>query len=170
MNKYTDQEQARRNKLDFYALKNIIPFKKAYKLGKITYSDEIIKNFNKKSREDLEKNVSIVSIAGRIIGLRGPFIIVKDYHGKIQTYYNKKTFPKYSELVNSLDLGDIVLIKGEVMKTHTNEISLRATKIELLTKSLKPLPEKYHGLTDVEEKYRHRYLDLITNDDSVKGF
>ncbi|MGP1451753.1 MAG: lysine--tRNA ligase [Metamycoplasmataceae bacterium] len=170
MNKYTDQEQARRNKLDFYALKNIIPFKKAYKLGKITYSDEIIKNFNKKSREDLEKNVSIVSIAGRIIGLRGPFIIVKDYHGKIQTYYNKKTFPKYSELVNSLDLGDIVLIKGEVMKTHTNEISLRATKIELLTKSLKPLPEKYHGLTDVEEKYRHRYLDLITNDDSVKAF
>ncbi|WP_406616003.1 lysine--tRNA ligase [Mycoplasmopsis hyopharyngis] len=170
MEKYTDQERTRRNKLKFYEEKKIIPFKKAYKLGKISYSDQIVDAYNKKTREWLEENANNVTITGRIMGLRGPFIIIQDYHGRIQVYFNKKAYPKYAELVDTFDLGDIILVKGQVMKTHTGEISIRATKLELLTKSLKPLPEKFHGLTDVEEKYRHRYLDLLTNSDSVKAF
>lgn len=168
--KFTDQELSRRNKLNYYQDNHIVAFKKAHNLGKISYSDNLIKDNQNKTREALEKKPIKVTITGRVVAMRGPFILVKDYHGKIQVYFNKKENVKLAPLVESLDLGDIILVKGVVMKTHTGEVSIRSQKIELLTKSLKPLPDKFHGLVDVEEKYRHRYLDLIANNDSVNTF
>ncbi|ADE19383.1 lysine--tRNA ligase [Mycoplasma crocodyli] len=168
--KYTEQETIRRNKLNFYKEQNITPFKLMKKLVKFDYSDEIQNKFSGLTREELEEKKAVVSISGRIISMRGPFILIKDYHGKIQVYFNKKEDEKLAKLVDSFDLGDIISVSGIVMKTHTNEIAIRSQKIELLTKSLKPLPDKYHGLTDIEEKYRRRYVDLIVNEDSKKVF
>ncbi|QNM93644.1 lysine--tRNA ligase [Mycoplasma sp. Pen4] len=171
MEKYTEQEQIRRNKLDFYKENNIEAFAKANDLKELSYSDDIENQYKDFSKEDLEENPKHVAITGRILTMRGPFILLKDYHGKIQAYFNKKQHSEeVQKLVASLDLGDIVYVEGTVMKTHTGAITVKTETIKLLTKALKPLPDKYHGLADVEERYRHRYVDLIVNDESMDVF
>ncbi|MHA0273094.1 lysine--tRNA ligase [Mycoplasma sp. 48589B] len=171
MEKYTEQEQIRRNKLDFYKENNIEAFAKADGLKELSYSDDIEAKYNEYSKEDLDEKAIPVAITGRILTMRGPFILVKDYHGKMQVYFNKKEHgEELSKLVASLDLGDIIYVEGSVMKTHTGQVTVKAQNIKLLTKALKPLPDKYHGLADVEERYRHRYVDLIVNDESMQTF
>ncbi|MHA3825798.1 lysine--tRNA ligase [Mycoplasma sp. Z463D] len=171
MEKYTEQEQIRRNKLDFYKENNIEAFAKADGLKELSYSDDIEAKYNEYSKEDLDEKAVPVAITGRILTMRGPFILVKDYHGKMQVYFNKKEHgEELSKLVASLDLGDIIYVEGSVMKTHTGQVTVKAQNIKLLTKALKPLPDKYHGLADVEERYRHRYVDLIVNDESMQTF
>ncbi|WLP85541.1 lysine--tRNA ligase [Mycoplasma seminis] len=171
MEKYTEQEQIRRNKLDFYKENNIEAFAKADNLKELTYSDNILAAYEKYSKEELDEKAIPVNITGRILTMRGPFILVKDYHGRIQVYFNKKEHSEeLAKLVSTFDLGDIIYVEGTVMKTHTGAITVKAQNIKLLTKSLKPLPDKYHGLADVEEKYRHRYVDLIVNDESMQTF
>ncbi|WP_029512976.1 lysine--tRNA ligase [Mycoplasmopsis iners] len=170
MSKYSEQEQVRRNKVKEYAEKNISSFKKAYGLGNLEYSADIIAENEKFSREQLEEKKVIKNIAGRLMTKRGPFLVIQDYKGQIQAYFNKKELEQYVELFETLDIGDIVWVSGEVMKTHTEAVCLRVEKLELLTKALKPLPEKYHGLVDTEERYRRRYVDLIMNEESRERF
>lgn len=170
MEKYTEQEQIRRDKLDFYHKNNVVPFKKAYNLGELSASGVINKKYQDLTREELEEKNIEVNISGRLMTVRGPFLILKDKDGIIQAYFNKKENLETSKIVSTFDLGDILWVNGIVMKTHTGEITIKVNKIELLTKALKPLPEKFHGLTDPEERYRRRYVDLIMNEESKKRF
>ncbi len=123
-----------------------------------------------KSLGNEEKTKESVSVAGRIMTLRAmgkaSFCHIQDQTGKIQIYVREDEVgaPQYT-LWNHLDLGDIVGVEGIVFRTKKGEISIWAKKITLLTKALRPLPEKWHGLKDVEQRYRHRYLDLIANPD-----
>jgi len=116
-----------------------------------------------------------VSVAGRITGWRNMgkanFIDLTDSDGKIQIYVKKDIIGQEEfERFSSWDLGDIVGVKGTVFKTRKGEISIKAESVELLSKSLHPLPEKFHGLRDVDLRYRQRYLDLITNPEVKKTF
>ncbi|WP_322949906.1 lysine--tRNA ligase [Mycoplasmopsis cynos] len=170
MEKYTEQEIIRRNKLATYSELGIEPFAKAYGLKELKYSDEIENEYQAFSKEELHKKNFEVALTGRIITIRGPFILIQDYHSKIQLYFNKKEHEELIKLINTLDLGDIVYAEGTVMKTNTGAISVKVAQLKLLTKSLKPLPDKFHGLADIEEIYRHRYIDLITNEESRNVF
>ena len=124
-----------------------------------------------KSQKELEKLALETTIAGRIMRMRGPFVVIKDASGQIQLYMNNKSFPKDLALeLKSLDLGDIIGVKGEVFKTGKDELTVRVAGFELLTKSLRPLPDKYRGLTDTEMRYRRRYVDLIVNEKSRAVF
>ena len=124
-----------------------------------------------KSKEDLESSHVNVAVAGRMMLKRvmgkASFATIQDMSGRIQLYItNDHAGEAAHEAFKHFDLGDIISAKGELFKTKTGELSIRATEIRLLTKTLRPLPEKFHGLTDQEQKYRQRYLDLITNDDA----
>mgnify|MGYP001327670272 FL=1 len=124
-----------------------------------------------KSQKELEKLALETTIAGRIMRMRGPFVVIKDASGQIQLYMNNKSFSKDLALeLKSLDLGDIIGVKGEVFKTGKDELTVRVAGFELLTKSLRPLPDKYRGLTDTEMRYRRRYVDLIVNEKSRAVF
>lgn len=132
------------------------------------HSSDIKDNF-----EELEGKS--VNVAGRIMSKRvmgkASFCHIQDLKGKIQAYVARDAVGEDEyKAFKKLDIGDIVGITGEVFKTQTGEISLHATKVILLSKSLKPLPEKFHGLTDTDTRYRQRYVDLIMNDDVKTTF
>ncbi|MDA3977965.1 lysine--tRNA ligase [Gallibacterium sp. AGMB14963] len=126
--------------------------------------------------EVLKDKEIAVAVAGRIMTRRkmgkASFITLQDMSGKIQLYVARDLLPEgvYEEVMAMLDLGDIVGAKGTLFKTKTNELTVRCTEIELLTKSLRPLPDKFHGLSDQEMRYRQRYLDLISNEESRRTF
>jgi lysyl-tRNA synthetase class 2 len=132
---------------------------------------EKYKNLQAGEHKETEK----VSMAGRLMTIRGmgksSFAHILDSRGKIQIYIKKDAVgEKAYETFNLLDLGDIIGIKGFPFKTKTGEVSLHVESFEILCKSLHQLPEKWHGLTDVEARYRHRYVDLIVNDEVRKTF
>jgi lysyl-tRNA synthetase class 2 len=103
--------------------------------------------------------------------MRGPFVVIKDASGQMQLYMNNKFFSEdLARELKSLDLGDIIGVKGEVFKTGKDELSVRVADFKLLTKSLRPLPDKYRGFTDTEARYRRRYVDLIVNEESRTVF
>lgn len=122
--------------------------------------------------ESLEQGTEtedVVQVAGRIMAVRnsGMFLDVMDATGKIQVFCHKESLPEpYLSQLKLLDIGDVVGARGTIRRTPRGELSVRAKEVQLLTKSLLPLPEKYHGLTDVEMRYRQRYLDLIMNEDT----
>ncbi|AWX15640.1 lysine--tRNA ligase [Mergibacter septicus] len=126
--------------------------------------------------ESLKAEEIEVSVAGRIMTRRkmgkASFITLQDMSGRIQLYVARDLLPEgvYQELMAMLDLGDIVGAKGTLFKTKTNELTIRCSAIELLTKALRPLPDKFHGLADQETRYRQRYLDLISNEHSRRTF
>lgn len=166
-----DQEIIRREKLNKYVELGVDPFGHKYK---VTHSAseirEILKN---KTPAQIEKKHLEVSIAGRIMAIRrmgkASFINIQDRSGKMQIYIGIDQVGKKSyDLFKLADIGDIVGVSGYVMTTRTGELTVKALKYTHLTKSLHPLPEKFHGLTDTEERYRRRYLDLIMNDDAKK--
>lgn len=115
--------------------------------------------------DELEE--TLTTVAGRIVSKRGHgkinFMHIQDFQGRIQIFSKKDVLGDDYEDIKKLDIGDIVGVEGYVFKTNTEEISIRATKVTLLTKSLQILPEKWHGLTDVDLRYRQRYVDLIVN-------
>ena len=127
-------------------------------------------------REDFEEKRIEVSIAGRIMTRRimgkASFAHLQDRSGSIQIYVQRDALPEgfYNEEFKKWDIGDIVGVKGILFKTQKGELSVKVTHIELLVKSLRPLPEKFHGLTDKETSYRQRYVDLITNETSRNVF
>jgi len=166
-----DQEQVRREKLDKYRELGVDPFGKAYKVTH--HVKDIRKLCEKKSASGLDKMNLIVSVAGRIMAIRrmgkASFVNIQDKTGNIQGYIGIDVVGKKSyEVFRLADIGDIVGLKGRVMMTRTGELTIRVEKYTHLTKCLHPLPEKFHGLTDVEERSRRRYLDLIVNDEPRK--
>lgn len=110
-----------------------------------------------------------VAVAGRIMSMRndGMFMDLMDASGKVQIFCHKDTMSdEQLARLDNFDLGDVIGVHGTIRRTPRGELSVRATSVEMLTKSLQPLPEKYHGLTDIEQRYRQRYVDLIVNEDS----
>lgn len=134
-------------------------------------STDLLEKYEAKTKEELESLAVTAVVAGRIIRMRGPFVVLQDGSGQMQIYINNKSFlGEQAEEIKSFDLGDIIGVHGEVFKTGKGELTLRASKFELLTKSLRPLPDKHKGLTDTEMRYRQRYVDLIVNEQSRKIF
>ena len=167
-----DQEKARRDKLEKYRALGVDPFGKAYKVTH--HVGEIRKLCNKKSANALDRMNLVVSVAGRLMNIRrmgkASFVNLQDKTGHIQAYIGIDVVGKKSyDVFRLADLGDIVGLKGRVMMTRTGELTIRVEKYTHLTKCLHPLPEKFHGLTDVEERSRRRYLDLIVNDESKEN-
>ncbi|GIP24801.1 MULTISPECIES: lysine--tRNA ligase [Paenibacillus] len=165
--------QIRRDKLDELRGLGIDPFGKKYE--RTHNAGDILKKYDSFSKEELEEQAPEVRIAGRIMAKRGmgkaSFAHIQDLSGKIQIYVRKDTVPeaKY-EAFDLLDLGDIVGVSGEVFKTKTGETTIKVKDLEVLSKSLYPLPDKYHGLKDVELRYRQRYVDLIINPEVQQTF
>lgn len=134
------------------------------------YSDDLQQAFGHLSKEELEENGPIVSVAGRVMAKRGPFLLMQDMKGRIQAYANKDTQKALKEQYGTLDIGDIIGVKGQLHKSGKGDLYVDMAEYQLLTKSLRPLPEKFHGLADQETKYRQRYVDLITNEHTRKVF
>ncbi len=159
--------KVRRSKLKDLQEKNLDPFK-IVKYDVIHSTKQIVDNF-----EALEGQST--SIAGRLMSKRGmgkaSFCDLQDRDGKIQLYVRKDEVGEESyELFKKYDIGDIVGVKGEIFKTHKGEISIKVKEITLLSKSLQPLPEKWHGLKDTDLRYRQRYVDLIVNPEVKNTF
>lgn len=137
-------------------------------------AQEIIKHYDSLDKESLAQQHTKVTVAGRIVLRRimgkASFFHIQDFSGRIQVYLRANDLPEQYEEFKHWDLGDIVGVKGELFKTNTGELTVNAEYIELLTKSLRPLPDKFHGLADQEVKYRKRYVDLIANDESRLTF
>jgi lysyl-tRNA synthetase class 2 len=127
--------------------------------------------YGESDKETLEGKGVSACVAGRIIRQRGPFIVIQDVGGQIQLYLKIKEFPDEERTeIKSWDLGDIIGATGQVFRTDKGELSVRVESVRLLTKSLRPLPDKFKGLTDTEMRYRQRYVDLIANDESRATF
>ena len=162
----------RKKKLDAIKVNN-----KAYPntFRKKDYANNISDKYRDLEKEDIaEKNIP-VSIAGRLLTIRNmgnsSFANLHDESGNIQIYLQKKQVGEDSYLLfNNLDLGDIVGIEGVLFKTKTGELTVNTSSIMLLSKSLRPLPEKFHGIADIEIKYRQRYLDLMINPETKSLF
>jgi lysyl-tRNA synthetase class 2 len=163
----TDPREARRAKRDAYKAAGKNPY--AYNYPKTHDAGDLQAKYA--DLPDGAETTDEVAVAGRVMAMRnnGMFLDVKDTTGRIQVFCHKQTMSE-DQLANLqyLDLGDIVGAKGTMRRTPRGELSVRAVEVELVTKSLEPLPEKHHGLTDVETRYRQRYLDLISNDDSAR--
>ncbi|PSW33710.1 lysine--tRNA ligase [Photobacterium phosphoreum] len=122
------------------------------------------------TKEELEQAGHIYAIAGRVMAKRGPFLAIQDVSGRIQAYASKDVQKELKEKYSGLDIGDIIGVKGTLHKSGKGDLYIEMDNYELLTKALRPLPEKFHGLTDQEMRYRQRYVDLIVNDDSRRAF
>ena len=167
----SEQEIVRRGKLEKYRELGLDPFGQAYEQK--NKSSDIKTKYAEYTHEQLEEMKVEVQIAGRIMFIRkmgkASFFAMQDREGKIQVYIRKDVVGDAQyDLFKIADIGDIVGVKGTVMKTQTGEVTVKCEEYTHLVKALRPLPEKFHGLTDVEERYRRRYVDLIMNDDSRK--
>ncbi|MCF6094670.1 lysine--tRNA ligase [Microaerobacter geothermalis] len=163
----------RRQKLDELRQMGVDPF--GVKFVPTESAQEILDRYAQIEKEELDKMEVEVSIAGRIMAKRGHgkagFAHIQDRTNRIQIYVRLDTVGDQSYRVFELcDIGDIVGVKGKVFKTNRGETSVKVEQFVLLTKSLRPLPEKFHGLKDVELRYRQRYLDLIMNPDVKETF
>jgi len=169
-----DQLQVRREKMSQLREKGIDPFGTGFKQKNTT--EEIHKQFEGATKESLSEQEPVtVQIAGRLMTKRGKgkagFAHIQDGKGQIQIYVRKDAVGDDAyEVFTKADLGDIVGVVGTVMVTNTGELSVKAEQFVHLTKALRPLPDKYHGLTNVEQQYRQRYLDLISNRESFDRF
>ncbi len=171
MREFTEQELVRREKLEKIKEMGIDPFGHSYEVT--AFSQDIKNAYQDLSHDELEKLNKTVKIAGRIMFIRkmgkASFFSLKDKLGNIQVYISINDVKEESySLFKTADLGDIVGVEGTVMKTGTGEITIKCLKYTHLVKALKPLPEKFHGLSDIEERYRRRYVDLIMNDEARK--
>ena len=134
---------------------------------------ELIQEYSDLSKDDLENTSISVKVAGRIMLRRlmgkASFTTIQDMSAQIQLYLREDTLSNYDDF-KTWDIGDIIGVEGELFKTNTGELSIKVTEAILLTKSLKPLPEKHQGLVDVEQRYRKRYLDLLVNEEAREVF
>ena len=154
-----DQMQIRRDKLAEYEADGIYPFGQRF----------VVKDHAKDIKNDfLNYEDQPVVIAGRLMTMRShgktAFANIRDLSGDIQVYFRKDVLGEDNyKYVKMLDIGDIVGIEGHVFRTHSGEVTIKVDKLTLLSKALRPLPEKWHGLKDTELRYRQRYVDLIVN-------
>lgn len=126
--------------------------------------------FGEKTKEELEALDHKVAIAGRIMAKRGPFLVLQDVSGRIQAYADKQVQQHLKDQYHGLDIGDIIGVKGALHKSGKGDLYVNFEQYQLLTKALRPLPEKFHGLADQEMRYRQRYVDLIVNENSRHAF
>jgi lysyl-tRNA synthetase class 2 len=173
MEDHNELIQQRFRKLDEISQMGIRPYAGRYE---VTASAQgLIDAHGSTSKEDLERTKVSVSLAGRIVAMRSfgkaCFCQIQDGSGRIQLYFQKNTLGDDPfNLFKKLDIGDFIGIKGFLFRTRTNELTVDVEAFVLLAKSLRPLPEKWHGLTDVEIRYRQRYVDLIVNPEVKRVF
>jgi lysyl-tRNA synthetase class 2 len=169
--KFSEQELVRREKMQELIDKGIDPFGQRFDVT--AYSKGIKEQYGDKTHEELEEMAVEVAVAGRIMTKRRKgkvcFMHIQDRDGQIQLYVRKDTLgEEVYEIVKKGDIGDIIGVKGTVFMTNTGECSIKVSEYTHLTKALRPLPEKFHGLSDIEERYRRRYVDLIMNEEAKK--
>ena len=168
----TDQETIRREKAEKLRAQGIDPF--GHRFERTNLSNKIKEIYAGKTHEELEELKAIEIIAGRVMAVRNmgkvAFATLQDLGGFIQVYIRKDTIGEdvYDNVFKLVDIGDFIGIKGQVMLTRTGEITIKALEYTHLSKALRPLPEKFHGLVDVEERYRRRYVDLVMNEDAKR--
>ena len=169
MREFTEQEQVRRDKLNNLVNLGIDPFGQRFE--RTSFAKDIKEKYKDIEHDEFDNREDIEIVAGRIMFIRkmgkASFFTIKDKTGNIQIYISINDVGEdiYS-LFKSADIGDIVGVKGKVMKTGTGEVTIKCLEYTHLVKALRPLPEKFHGLTDIEERYRRRYVDLIMNEAS----
>ncbi|TYR78229.1 lysine--tRNA ligase [Priestia megaterium] len=168
-----DQLLVRREKMNSLREQGMDPFGKRFE--RTHTSQELVNAYDELTKEALEENEVPVALAGRIMTKRGKgkagFAHIQDLTGQIQLYVRKDAIGEEQyEIFNTADIGDLVGVQGVLFKTKVGELSIKVKDFTLLTKALRPLPDKYHGLKDVEQRYRQRYLDLITNPESKQTF
>ena len=168
-----DQQIIRREKMAALAEQGIDPFGKRFE--RTANSAQLKEKYSDKSKEELHELNEKATIAGRLMTKRGKgkvgFAHIQDREGQIQIYVRKDEVGEENyEIFKKADLGDFLGIEGDVMRTDMGELSIKATHITHLSKALRPLPEKFHGLTDVETIYRKRYLDLSLAQKSSQKF
>ncbi len=169
MREFTEQELVRREKAENLRNSGIDPFGHRFEVK--DYSKDIKEKYETVEHDAFESMTDTATIAGRIMFIRkmgkASFFTVQDKLGTIQVYISiNDVGEEVYNLFKSADIGDIVGVHGKVMKTRTGEVTIKCLEYTHLVKALKPLPEKFHGLTDTEERYRRRYVDLIMNEDS----
>lgn len=169
MREFSEQELVRREKANKLRESGIDPF--GHRFEVTDFSKDIKDEYQDMTHDELDELHKEVTVAGRIMFIRkmgkASFFSIKDKLGNIQIYISINDVGEETyTLFKSADIGDIVGIKGILMKTQTGEITIKCLEYTHLVKALRPLPEKYHGLNDVEERYRRRYVDLIMNDDA----
>ncbi|WP_370872904.1 lysine--tRNA ligase [Robertmurraya andreesenii] len=168
-----DQLLVRREKLSELREKGYDPFGKRFERTHL--AEELIQQYGEIEKEELDQQGISTTIAGRVMTKRGKgkagFAHLQDLTGQIQIYVRVDAVGEEQyDLFNNTDLGDIVGVQGTLFKTKVGELSIKVQDFQLLTKALRPLPDKFHGLKDVEQRYRQRYLDLISSQDSRKTF
>lgn len=163
----------RKKKLAELVEKGINPYPNDFKPSRTTAY--IVERFGNASAEELEGVNESLSLAGRVMAVRNfgkaAFLHIQDRSGRLQIFVQKNVIGEASfELFKKFDIGDSVGVEGKAFKTKTGELTINAESIRLLCKSLRPLPEKWHGLTDVETRYRQRYVDLMINPEVKEVF
>ncbi|MFZ5864064.1 MAG: lysine--tRNA ligase [Nitrospirota bacterium] len=173
MDDLNDQIRSRLAKLDTLNALGIAPFGRRFVPD--DSAQDVHRRFGALSRERLDADTPSAEVAGRIVGLRrfgkAAFVHLQDASGRIQTYLKRDALSAADfAVVEQLDLGDYIGVRGRVFRTKTEELTVEAREVVHLAKALRPLPEKWHGLTDVEIRYRQRYLDLIANPEVKNTF
>ena len=168
-----DQMKVRREKMETLREAGIDPF--GHKFTRTHTSEALHSEFDKDTKEELSEKNLTATIAGRMMTKRGKgkvgFAHLQDREGQIQIYVRKDEVGEENyQIFKTADLGDFLGVDGEIMKTDTGEVTIKASHITFLSKALRPLPEKWHGLQDTETRYRKRYLDLISNRESFDRF
>lgn len=168
-----DQLLVRREKLAQLREKGMDPFGKRFE--RTDTSKSLKEQYEQLAKEELEEKAVQASIAGRIMTKRGKgkagFAHIQDLHGQFQIYVRQDAVGEEQyDLFNKADLGDIVGVSGDVIRTNAGELSIKVKDFTFLSKALRPLPDKFHGLKDIEQRYRQRYLDLITSMESRETF
>ncbi|WP_396512808.1 lysine--tRNA ligase [Lactococcus garvieae] len=168
-----DQMKVRREKMETLRESGIDPF--GHKFTRTHNSAELHAEYDENTKEELHEKDLHATIAGRLMTKRGKgkvgFAHIQDREGQIQIYVRKDEVGEENyQIFKQADLGDFLGVEGQIMKTDMGELSIKASKLTFLSKALRPLPEKFHGLTDTERRYRKRYLDLISNKESFNRF
>lgn len=168
-----DQMVARRQKMKALVDDlDLDPFGKRF--DRDSMAGDLHAQYDQSSLDDLMENQHEVIIAGRMVAKRGAgkviFADIRDASGKIQIYARRDDLGDNYPIIKRADLGDFLGIKGIMMKTEAGELTVLVTHLTHLSKALRPMPDKYHGISDVETRYRKRYLDLIANEDSLNKF
>ena len=171
MREFTEQEQVRRDKAIKLREMGIDPFGQRFERD--SYAADIKEKYQDVDHDAFENMNDTATLAGRIMFIRkmgkASFFTIKDKTGPMQIYISiNDVGEEVYNLFKTADIGDIVGVHGKVMKTKTGEVTVKCLEYTHLVKALRPLPEKFHGLTDVEERYRRRYVDLIMNEDSKR--
>ena len=171
MREFSEQELVRREKCEKLRELGLDPF--GHRFERTDYAEDIKDKYECVEHDAFESMTDTATVAGRIMFIRkmgkASFFTIKDKTGSIQIYISINDVGEESyALFKSADIGDIVGVHGKIMKTKTGEVTVKCLEYTHLVKALRPLPEKFHGLTDIEERYRRRYVDLIMNDHSKK--